>query len=69
MVKGYFTLQMESACSISPLKMAAPFYSKTSINLYQTTPCHIPENSNLSELSFYFDISGGSIVQFMEGLV
>jgi hypothetical protein len=49
--------------------MAAPFYSNASINLYQTMWCHIQENSNLSELSFYFDISGGSVVQFMEGLV
>jgi hypothetical protein len=32
-------------------------------------PNYGPENSNLSELLFYFDISGGSIVQFMEGLV
>jgi hypothetical protein len=42
---GHYLLGLLIRCS-STLKMEAVLFSETTVNIYQTTRCHVPEGSH-----------------------
>jgi hypothetical protein len=52
----------------STLKMKAVYFLKTSVNLYQTTQCHIPEESVLYVYIYSLFSYDVYVVSFMMGL-